>query len=109
MQNLDTAANKFGMEITFYLKSADTTKLMTKNGTLQRDTTIEGQKLETVDHFTYLGAIISDESSTREVLSRAASNNGSTCHNKNNLERQEHQNKIQENTRPDHNNISLCM
>ena len=109
VQNLDTAATKFGMEIIFYLIRADTTKLMTKNGTLQRDTTIEGQTLETVEHFKYLGAIICDESSTREVLSRAASNNGITCYNKNNLERQEHQNIIQENTRPDHNNISLCM
>ena len=79
MQNLDTAATKFGMEIIFYLINADKTKLMTNNDTLQRDTTIEGQKLETVDHFNYLGAILSDDSSTREVLSRAASNNGSTC------------------------------
>ena len=39
---------------------------------LQRDITIQGQKLETVEHFKCLGAIISDESSRREVLSRAA-------------------------------------
>ena len=45
---------------------------MTNNGTLQRDITIQGQKLETVDHFKYLGAIICDEGSRREVLSRAA-------------------------------------
>ena len=78
-QNLDTAATKFGMKMIFYLINADKTKLMTKNGTLQRDTTIEGQKLETVYHFKYLGVIICDERSTREMLSRAASNNGSTC------------------------------
>ena len=45
---------------------------MTNNGTLQRDITIQGQKLETVDHFKYLDAIICDEGSRREVLSRAA-------------------------------------
>ena len=55
VHNLDTAAAKFGMEI-----SAEKTKIMTNNCTLQRDTTIQGQKLETVDHFKYLGAIICD-------------------------------------------------
>ena len=54
------------------------TKLMTNNGTLQREATIEAQKLETVYHFKYLGVIICDDSSTREMLFRAASNNDST-------------------------------
>ena len=45
---------------------------MTNNGTLQRDITIHGQELETVDHFKYLGAIICDEGSRREMLFRAA-------------------------------------
>ena len=69
VHNLDTAAAKFGMEI-----SAEKTKIMTNNGTLQRDIrpTIQGQKLETVHHFKYLGAIICDEGSKREELSRAA-------------------------------------
>ena len=62
VHNLDTATAKFGMEI-----SAGKTKIMTDNGTLQRDITIQGQWLETVDHFKYLGAIICDESSRREV------------------------------------------
>ena len=66
VHNLDTAAAKFGMEI-----SAEKTKIMANNGTLQRYTTIQGQKLETVDHFKYLGAIICDEGYRREVLSRA--------------------------------------
>ena len=68
VHNLDTAATKFGMEI-----SAEKTKIMTNNGTLQRYITIQVQKLETVDHFKYLGAtIICDEDSRGEVLSRAA-------------------------------------
>ena len=45
---------------------------MTNNDTLQRDIAIQGQKLETVDNFKYLGAIIYYEGSRREVLSRAA-------------------------------------
>ena len=67
VHNLDTAATKFGMEI-----SAGKTKIITNNGTLQRYITIPGQKLEIVDHFKYLGAIICDEGSRREVISSAA-------------------------------------
>ena len=52
--------------------NADKTKVMTNNGTLQRDITIQGQKLETVDHFKYLGAIICDEGSRIDMFSRAA-------------------------------------
>ena len=67
MHNIDNATTKFGMEI-----SADKNKIMTNNGTLQRHITIWRQKKETVDHFKYIGAIICDEGSRREVLSRAA-------------------------------------
>ena len=67
VHNLDTAAAKFGMEI-----RAEKTKIMTHNGALQRDITIQGQKLETVEHLKYLGAIICDEGSRRKVHSRAA-------------------------------------
>ena len=67
VHNLDTAAAKCGMEL-----SAENPKIMTNNGALQRDITIQGQKLERVDHFKYLGAMICDEGSRRELLSRAA-------------------------------------
>ena len=46
VQNLETAATKFGMEI-----NAEKSKVMTHNGTLQRNITVQGQKLETVDHY----------------------------------------------------------
>ena len=67
MHNLDNAAAKFGMEI-----NAEKTKIIRSDGTLQRCITIQGLKLETVDHFKYLDAIICDEGSGTEVLSRAA-------------------------------------
>ena len=84
---------------------------MTNNGTLQRDITIQEQKLETVDHFKCIGAIIYDEGSRREVLSRAAQTIAGLSRLKNHLEIQEHQNKTQNkiNTRPGHDNIPLCM
>ncbi len=67
--------------------------------------------METVDHFKYLGAIICDEGSRREVLSRAAQTMAALARIKNELERQEHNIKTQTKTisRPDHNNIPLCM
>ena len=104
VHNLDTAAGKFGMEI-----SAEKTKIMTNNDTLQRYITIKGQKWETVDHFKYLAAIICDEGSTREVLSRADQTMTALARLKTNLERQQHQNKTQNktNARPGHNN--KCM
>ena len=67
VHNLNSAAAKFGMKI-----SSEKPKIMKNNGTLQRYITIQGQKLETVDHCKYIGAIICDEGSRREVLSRAA-------------------------------------
>ena len=84
---------------------------MTNHGTLQRDITIQGQKLETVDHFKYLGVIISDEGSRRECSPECSPDNGSTCQIKNHLERQENENKTQNktNARPCHNTIPLCI
>ena len=105
VHNLNTAATKFGMKI-----SAGKTKIMTNNGTLQRDTPIEGHKLETVDHFNYLGAIICDEGSRREVLSRAAQTMAALARLKiiwkeKNI-RIKHKIRLM---RAGHNNIPLCM
>ena len=84
---------------------------MTNNGSLQRAITIQGQKLETVDYFKHLGAIICDEGSRRQVLSRAAQTMAALARITPILERQEHQNKTQNktNARPGHNNIPLCV
>ena len=52
--------------------SAEKTKLMTNraNG-IQRETKVKGQKLGTVTSFKYLGAVVSDDGSKAEVLSKA--------------------------------------
>ena len=53
--------------------SAEKTTLMTNNTNgISTDNTIDNKKLETVRSFKYLGAIVSDEGSKPEVLSRIA-------------------------------------
>ena len=53
--------------------SAEKIQLMTNNiNGISTDITIDNKKLETVYSFKYLGAIISDEGSKPEVLSRIA-------------------------------------
>ena len=65
---LDKASIVYGMEI-----SADNTKLMTNNtGAINTEIKVNGQKLETVTSFKYLGSVITDEGSKPEILSRIA-------------------------------------
>ena len=53
--------------------SAEKTKLMTNSANgIQREIKIKGQKLATVTSFKYLGAVVSDDGSKPEVLSRNA-------------------------------------
>ena len=53
--------------------SAVKTKLMTNNTSgIATEITVNGQKLETITSFKYLGSVITDESSTPEVLYRIA-------------------------------------
>ena len=53
--------------------SAEKTKLMTnKANGIQREIMVKGQKLGTVTIFKYLGAVVSDDDSKREILSRTA-------------------------------------
>ena len=65
---LDKASTAYGMEI-----SAEKTKLMTNNiSEFNTEIKVNGQKLETVSSFTYLGSVITDEGSKPEILSRIA-------------------------------------
>ena len=66
---LDEASTTvYGMRI-----SAEKTKLMTNNTSgINTETKVNGQKLETVTSFKYLGSFITDEGSKPEILSRIA-------------------------------------
>ena len=53
--------------------SAEKTKLMTNNTSgINTETKVNGQKLETVTSFKYMGSVIADEGSKPEMLSRIA-------------------------------------
>ena len=68
IDRLDRTTTRYKMEI-----GPDKTKVMTNhpNG-FQREIKIKGQRLEEVENFKYLGAIISNERSKPELLSRIA-------------------------------------
>ena len=67
-ERLDKASTAYGMEI-----SAEKTKLMTNNtGGINTEIKVNGQKLETVTNFKYLGSVITDEVSKPEILSSIA-------------------------------------
>ena len=62
------SSTAYGMEI-----SAEKTKLMTNNTSgINTEIKVNGQKLETVTNFKYLGSVITDEGSKPEILSRIA-------------------------------------
>ena len=68
VERLDKASTANGME-----SSAEKTKLMTNNTSgINTKIKINGQKLETVTTFQYLGSVITDEGSKPEILSRIA-------------------------------------
>ena len=68
VESLDKASTAYGMEI-----SAEKTKLMTNNTSgINTEIKVNGQKLETVTSFKYLGSIKTDEGSKPEILSRIA-------------------------------------
>ena len=68
VESLDKTCTRCKMEI-----SAEKTKLMTNSANgIQRKIQVKGQKLGTVTSFKYLGAVVSDDGSKLEVLSRIA-------------------------------------
>ena len=53
--------------------SAEKTKLMTNNTSgINTEIKVNGQRLETITSFKYLGSVITDEGSMPEILSRIA-------------------------------------
>ena len=68
IDRLDRTTTRYKME-----NGPDKTKVMTNNPNgFQREIKIKGQMLEEVENFKYLGAIISNEGSKPEILSRIA-------------------------------------
>ena len=68
IDRLDRTTTRYKMEI-----GPDKTKVMTNNPNgFQREIKIKGQRLEEVENFKYLWAIISNKGSTPEILSRIA-------------------------------------
>ena len=68
VERLDEAPTGYGLEI-----SAEKTKLMINNTSgINTEIKVNGQKLETVTSFKYLGSLITDEGSKPEILSRIA-------------------------------------
>ena len=66
VERRDKAFTAYGMEI-----SAEKTKLMTNNTNgINTEINVNGQKLETVTSFKYLGSVVTDEGSKPEMLSR---------------------------------------
>ena len=65
---LDKSSTAHGMEI-----NAEKTKLMTNNTSgINTEIKVNGQKLETVTSFKYLGSVKTDEGAKLEILSRIA-------------------------------------
>ena len=68
VERLEKTSTSYGMEI-----SAEKTKLMTNNTQyISTEVKVNGQRLETVKSFRYLGSIITDEGSKPEILARIA-------------------------------------
>ena len=68
VERLNKASTAYSMEI-----SAKKTELMKNNtGGINTEIKVNGQKLETVTSFKYLGSVITDEGSKPEILSRIA-------------------------------------
>ena len=74
-QELEALVESLDKTCTWYKMwiSAEKTKLMTNSANgIQREIKVKGQKLDTVTSFKYLGAVVSDDGSKPEVLSRIA-------------------------------------
>ena len=68
VERLDKASTAYGRDI-----SAEKTKLMTNNSSgINTEIKVNGQKLETVTSFKYLGSVVIDEGLKPEILSKIA-------------------------------------
>ena len=66
MNKIDTISRTYGMEI-----NTNKTKIMTNcEGHFNNSISLHGKIIESVDNFKYLGSILDDNGSTKEILSR---------------------------------------
>ena len=73
VERLNRDSTAYGMEI-----RAEETKLMTNNSSgINTEIKVNGQKLETVTSFMYLGSVISDEGSKPEIPVQDSTDNSS--------------------------------
>ena len=86
VDRLDTTTTRYKMEI-----GPDKTKVMTNNPNgFRREIKIKGQRLEEVENFKYLGAIISNEGSKPEILFRIVQTTAALSSIKDHMAGQEH-------------------
>ena len=94
VERLDKASTAYGMDI-----SAEKTKLRTNNTSgIITGITVNGQKLERVTSFKYLGSVITDKGSKPEILPETAQTTATLTRLKPVLERHEHFSQFQDTT-----------
>ena len=94
VERLDKVSTAYSMEI-----STEKTKLMTNNTSgINTEIKVNGQKLEIVTSFKYLGSVITDEGSKPEILSRIAQTTAVLTKVETSLEQQEHFSQFQDMT-----------
>ena len=106
MKHLDGVFTTYDMQI--HAKKA---QLITNNANgISTDITIDNKKPETVLSFKYLGAILLDEGSKSEELSRIPQTTAVSDQTKSHLERKAHRYQLQDQTDvfPGHVHIDVC-
>ena len=94
------------------ISAAEKTKLMTNNTSgINTEIKVNGQKLETVTSFKYLGSVITDKGSKPEILFRTAQTTAVLKRLKNSLARQEYFSQFQDTTDalPCHIHLPVCL
>ena len=107
VERLDKASKAYGMEI-----SAEKTKLMTDNTSgINTEIKVNGQKLETVTSFKYLGSVITDAGSKPDIFSRYSTDNSSIDKVETSLECQKYFSQFQDTTDalPCHIHLPVCL
>ena len=107
VERLDKTSTAYGMEI-----NAEKTKLTTNNTSgINTEIKVNGQKLETVTSFMYLGSVITDEGSKPEIPVQDSTDNSSIDKVEASLESQEYFSQSQDTTDalPCHIHLPVCL